>query len=60
MKILATLYRSDNIDPAGRTIHRTAARAVILRGQDLLMVYSANVGDYKFPGGGVNEGESHE
>lgn len=23
------------------------------------MVYSANVGDYKFPGGGVDEGETH-
>lgn len=35
-------------------------RAVILRGLKLLMVYSANVGDYKFPGGGVDAGESHE
>jgi len=24
------------------------------------MIYSSNVGDYKFPGGGVNEGETHE
>lgn len=24
------------------------------------MVHSANVGDYKFPGGGVEKGESHE
>ena len=30
-----------------------AVRAVILRGLELLMVYSSNVGDYKFPGGGV-------
>jgi 8-oxo-dGTP pyrophosphatase MutT (NUDIX family) len=35
-------------------------RAVIRRGRELLMVYSANVGDYKFPGGGVDDGESHE
>jgi 8-oxo-dGTP pyrophosphatase MutT (NUDIX family) len=35
-------------------------RAVILRGRDLLMVYSSAVGDYKFPGGGVDDGESHE
>ena len=34
-------------------------RAVILRGRDLLMVFSSTVGDYKFPGGGVQEGESH-
>ena len=24
------------------------------------MIHSSNVGDYKFPGGGVNAGESHE
>lgn len=35
-------------------------RAVILRGRNLLMVYSSKVGDYKFPGGGVDAGESHE
>ena len=60
MKILTTLHRSDNINLNGRTVHRTAVRAVILRGRELLMVHSVSVGDYKFPGGGVNEGESHE
>lgn len=30
-----------------------------MRGRNLLMIYSSNVGDYKFPGGGVDEGESH-
>jgi len=34
-------------------------RGVILRGKDLLMIHSANVGDYKFPGGGLGEGETH-
>jgi 8-oxo-dGTP pyrophosphatase MutT (NUDIX family) len=34
-------------------------RAVILHGRDLLMVYSSKVGDYKFPGGGVDAGETH-
>jgi 8-oxo-dGTP pyrophosphatase MutT (NUDIX family) len=32
---------------------------VIFRGRELLMAYSANVGDYKFPGGGVDVGETH-
>jgi 8-oxo-dGTP pyrophosphatase MutT (NUDIX family) len=60
MKILAELHRSSGVNIAGKTVHRTAVRAVILHGRDLLMVYSENVGDYKFPGGGVNDGESHE
>lgn len=30
-----------------------------MHGRDLLMSYSANIGDYKFPGGGVEPEESH-
>ncbi|WP_139902044.1 NUDIX hydrolase [Clostridium thermarum] len=39
--------------------HREAVRAVIIRDNKLLMVHS-NKGDYKFPGGGINSGESYE
>jgi len=60
MKILTEIRRADGIHIKGRTVHRTAVRAVILRNQKLLMVYSSNVGDYKFPGGGMDAGESHE
>jgi 8-oxo-dGTP pyrophosphatase MutT (NUDIX family) len=59
MNILAEIYRTSRVDIHGRTIGRTAVRGVILRDRDLLMIYSSNVGDYKFPGGGVNAGESH-
>ena len=57
---LASLRRADGINIHGKTVHRTAVRAVIQRGQSLLMIFSANVGDYKFPGGGVELGETHE
>jgi 8-oxo-dGTP diphosphatase len=60
MQVLTEIHRNKGINIHGRTVRRTAVRAVILRGQDLLMVYSSNVGDYKFPGGGVDDGESHE
>jgi len=39
-------------------IRRTAVRGIILDGRKLLMVYSPVNGDYKFPGGGVDEGET--
>jgi len=81
MPILTTLFRADGVNVHGKTIQRTAVRAVIRRGRKLLMIYSAKVGDYimptvencafrplkernfqpsgyKFPGGGVAEGES--
>ena len=58
--ILTTLHRADGVNIHGKTVHRTAVRAVIQRGRDLLMILSTAVGDYKFPGGGVNEGEARE
>ena len=60
MKTLTEIHRNKGINIYGKTICRTAVRAIIQRGHNLLMVYSANVGDYKFPGGGVDDGETHE
>jgi 8-oxo-dGTP pyrophosphatase MutT (NUDIX family) len=60
MQVLAEIHHSKGINIHGRKIHRHAARALILRGQELLMIYSTKVGDYKFPGGGVDRGESHQ
>jgi 8-oxo-dGTP pyrophosphatase MutT (NUDIX family) len=37
---------------------REAVRAVIIHGDKILLVQS-NVGDYKFPGGGVEKNENH-
>jgi 8-oxo-dGTP pyrophosphatase MutT (NUDIX family) len=45
----------------GEVLERHAVRAVIRDGDWLLMVHSAVAGDYKFPGGGIEPGESaHE
>jgi 8-oxo-dGTP pyrophosphatase MutT (NUDIX family) len=40
------------------TIQREAVRAIIINNNNILLVQS-NRGDYKFPGGGVEENESH-
>ena len=58
VNILTEIHRSPEVNVRGKTVHRTAVRGVVLRGRDLLMIYSSNVGDYKFPGGGVAEGET--
>jgi 8-oxo-dGTP pyrophosphatase MutT (NUDIX family) len=42
-----------------KTNYREAIRAIIFQGNSILMVHT-NKGDYKFPGGGVNKGESHK
>lgn len=59
MNILTEIHRSAGVNVKGATIHRTAIRGVIMRGKNLLMIHSSNIGDYKFPGGGVMEGETH-
>lgn len=37
---------------------RHAVRAIVLKDNKLLMIYTCK-GDYKFPGGGIEQGESH-
>jgi 8-oxo-dGTP pyrophosphatase MutT (NUDIX family) len=59
MNILTEIHCRPGLNIPGRTVHRTAVRGVVLRSRELLMVYCSNVGDYKFPGGGVGEGETH-
>ena len=57
MQILTTIFRDPGLDIHGKTDHRVAVRAVVIRGGNLLMVYSPVNGDYKFPGGGVENQE---
>lgn len=45
-------------EPERRVIERRAVRAVAFRGDKLLMIHARGPGDYKFPGGGVEPGES--
>ncbi|WP_102262608.1 NUDIX domain-containing protein [Mesobacillus jeotgali] len=42
-----------------RTIERTAIRSIIMANNRILLVQSSR-GDFKFPGGGLEENESHE
>lgn len=57
MRILAKIDRHPNVPREGKTICREAVRAIILRGRELLMIHSRVNGDYKFPGGGIEEDE---
>ena len=60
MKLLKEVLHNEAVHVNGRTISREAVRSIIIDGRNLLMVYSEKNGDYKFPGGGIEHGESHE
>ncbi|MFB2812635.1 NUDIX hydrolase [Shewanella xiamenensis] len=43
-----------------RIFYRQAARAIVLSGEDILLLYTQKYRDYGLPGGGVDKGESIE
>ncbi len=59
MRILAEINRNPNVPRDGKTICREAVRAIVIRDGKLLMIHSTVNGDYKFPGGGIQEKECH-
>ena len=54
--IRLTHYR---VNTDGRQLERVTVRAVVLRGDQLLLVHSRVNGDLMFPGGGIEHGECH-
>ncbi|HEY3310065.1 MAG TPA: NUDIX domain-containing protein [Anaerolineales bacterium] len=54
------IIRDAGMQLTGTTIEREAVRGIIARKAKLLMIHSSVNGDYKFPGGGVQKGESHQ
>ena len=60
MPILTTIFRHPDAKPQGTTVERQAVRGIILQGRQLLLLYSPVAREYKFPGGGVDDGETLE
>ena len=56
MRLLFTIDPKD-YDPDGKGFVRDSARARIVRGGKIAMVHSLKYDYYKFPGGGIDEGE---
>jgi len=53
------IYRSPIERGTESDVIRVAVRGVAVSAGRVLMIYSPVNGDYKFPGGGVEDGESH-
>lgn len=58
MRTLAATIHPDILDLSGSTFTRKAARAIVLRGNDILLLYTKRYHDYTLPGGGIDAGEA--
>jgi len=58
--ILTTIFRNPEANTQGRTVERQAVRGIIIQGKQLLLLYTPVGVEYKFPGGGVDIGETLE
>ena len=53
------VFDSKNYSCEWDTFKRDSVRAIIFHDDNVLMIKSSKFGEYKFPGGGINIGESH-
>lgn len=57
---MLAVYDDRNYDVNWERHVRVAVRSIIVRGSAVAMVKSKAKGFYQFPGGGIDDGESHE
>lgn len=58
MRLLATAVHPDILDLSKTTIHRKATRAIVLKNDEILLMYTARYHDYTLPGGGLDKNEN--
>lgn len=52
-----TVHEDFNQSNEPKLYKRTAARGIIMDGDDILLIYTKRYNDYSFPGGGIDENE---
>ena len=63
MRLLKTAFHPDvspvDISPTSNLtlIERQSARAIVIKGESILLLYTQRYDDYSLPGGGIDEGE---
>ena len=60
MKLLRIFDRRNRKKGFMPIVYRNSVRGIILKGNKLLMVHAQETNEYKFPGGGMIEGELRE
>ena len=59
MRLLKSTIHADINQLTAKTFNRKATRAIVLNGDDILLLYTKRYHDYSLPGGGIDEGESN-
>jgi len=60
MQLLKSTLHPEIKNTSASTFTRRAARAIVLNGEDILLLYTKRYHDYTLPGGGVDDGETIE
>lgn len=59
MRLLKSTIHSDITDVSAKKFIRKATRAIVLKGEDILLLYTKRYHDYSLPGGGIDDEESN-
>ena len=59
MRLLKRTIHPSVSSLSASTFIRKAARAIVLKGDDILLLYTKKYHDYTLPGGGIDEGEDN-
>ncbi len=59
MRLLKSTTHPDIDDSLSKCFTRKATRAIVIKGDEILLLYTKRYHDYSLPGGGIDEGESN-
>jgi len=59
MRLLKSTTHPDINDLSAKRFIRKATRAIVLNGDNILLLYTKRYHDYSLPGGGIDEGETN-
>lgn len=57
MKLLKEMVHPELVSRQGRILRRQAARGIVLRGEQILLLFTERYNDFSLPGGGVDQDE---
>lgn len=57
MQLIHTIRHAGINLESDKFLNRTATRAIVMDGDNILLLYTRRYNDFSFPGGGVDDGE---